>query len=134
MKNILLLLFLSAPLVGGAPLPADYHTGKPACCGLSAAAVPFTKKSLYQSEAGFTTDAGASFSLGELRGYPVVLAMFFTSCGYACPLIVSDMQAIRAQLPAEVRDRTRFVLVSFDTIRDTPDALAKYRVDRKSVV
>lgn len=56
--------------------------------------------------------------------------MFFASCGYACPLLVTDMQAIRAQLPAAVRDRAAFVLVSFDVERDTPAALRLYREQR----
>ena len=56
--------------------------------------------------------------------------MFFASCGYACPLLVTDMQAIRDQLPADVRDRAAFVLVSFDVARDTPAALAAYRTQR----
>jgi protein SCO1/2 len=43
---------------------------------------------------------------------------------------VSDIQAIRARLPAEIRDRAAFVLVSFDTARDTPAALAAYRTQR----
>jgi protein SCO1/2 len=91
---------------------------------------PFTRNSLYQAEAGFTTDAGKPFTLGELRGRPVVLTMFFTSCGYACPLLVSDVEVIRGKLPAELRDRAALVLVSFDTVRDTPAALADYRAKR----
>ncbi|MFZ5496888.1 MAG: SCO family protein [Verrucomicrobiota bacterium] len=90
----------------------------------------FSAESLYQLDAGFTDDTGRPFSLGALRGRPVVLTMFFASCGYACPLLVTDMQAIRAKLPAELRARAALVLVSFDTVRDTPAALAKYRADR----
>jgi protein SCO1/2 len=56
--------------------------------------------------------------------------MFFASCGYACPLTVTDMQAIREKLPAAIRDRAAFVLVSFDVARDTPEALARYRAQR----
>lgn len=90
----------------------------------------FSKESIYQLDARFTDDSGRAFTLGELRGRPVVLDMFFASCGYACPLLVTDMQAIRAQLPAGVRDRAAFVLVSFDVARDTPAALAQYRAQR----
>ena len=90
----------------------------------------FSKDSIYQLDAKFTTDAGQPFTLGELRGRPIVLAMFFASCGYACPLIVSDMQNLRAKLPLEIRDRAAFVLVSFDVARDTPAALAQYRAQR----
>ena len=59
-----------------------------------------------------------------------MLDLFFASCGYACPLTVTDMEAIREKLPAGVRDRAVFVLVSFDAARDTPEALAKYRAQR----
>ena len=90
----------------------------------------FTKESIYQLDGKFTDDAGRSFTLGELRGRPVVLDLFFASCGYACPLTVTDMEAIRERLPAGVRDRAVFVLVSFDAARDTPEALAKYRAQR----
>lgn len=91
---------------------------------------PFTKNSLYQTDARFTTDAGRPFALGELRGRPVVLDMFFAECGFACPMLVTDMQTIRDKLPAAVRDRTVFVLVSFDSARDRPPMLAQYRARR----
>lgn len=90
----------------------------------------FTANSLYQAEVTFIADNGKIFDVGQLRGRPVVLAMFFASCGYACPLIVSDMQAIQAKLPEKIRQNTAFVLVSFDTQRDTPAALATYRQQR----
>ncbi|HEY8995591.1 MAG TPA: SCO family protein [Lacunisphaera sp.] len=104
-------------------------TSRPACCEAMASGA-FSKNSLYQADASFTDDTGRAFTLGQLRGRPVVLTMFFASCGYACPLLVTDMQAIRGRLPAEQRDRALFVLVSFDTVRDTPEALAKYRAQR----
>jgi protein SCO1/2 len=133
-------LALTASLVFGAEAPViaaqddacckeKSATKKDACCAAMAAA-PFSKESLYQLDAGFTDDSGRAFTLGELRGRPVVLNMFFASCGYACPLLVTDMQAIRAKLPAGIRARAVFVLVSFDTARDTPAALAQYRAQR----
>jgi protein SCO1/2 len=137
-------LLLAALLVVGRVLGADdpaapagdcckekFATGakKDACCE-AMAATPFSKDSIYQLDAQFTADSGQPFTLGALRGRPVVLNMFFASCGYACPLAVTDMQAIRAKLPAAVRDRAVFVLVSFDAARDTPAALAQYRGQR----
>ncbi|RXK55178.1 SCO family protein [Oleiharenicola lentus] len=108
-----------------APKPA-------ACCEeiKGSETTAFSSESLYQLEAGFTDDRGRSFTLGSLRGRPVVLTMFFASCSYACPLLLTDMQAIHAKLPADIRDRAAFVLVSFDVARDTPAALAQYRADR----
>jgi protein SCO1/2 len=110
------------------------HAEIKACCAEKtaplSAAPDFSPDSLYQLEAHFTDDTGRTFTLGELRGQPVVLNMFFSACGYACPLLVTDLQAIRGQLPAAIRARAIFVLVSFDTDRDTPAALATYRAQR----
>ena len=101
-----------------------------ACCKAEASAPgAFSKESLYQLDVSFTDDSGKVSPLGALRGRPVVLDMFFASCGYACPLTVTDMLAIQGRLPAELRSQAVFVLVSFDVARDTPAALAKYRAD-----
>lgn len=102
---------------------------KAGCCNAIDAAT-FSRDSLYQADVAFTDDTGRPFKLGDLRGRPVVLAMFFASCSYACPILISDLESLRAQLPADARERAAFVLVSFDTVRDTPAALAKFRVQR----
>lgn len=118
-----------APCCPAAPVPE-----KPACCAAlenrESKIENLSPRSLYQLDASFTTDTGRTLTLGELRGRPVVLTMFFASCGYACPLLVTDMQALRGQLPAEIRAQALFVLVTFDSARDTPAALAKYRAQR----
>lgn len=104
---------------------------QPDCCKEAPApAGPVSARSIYQLDAKFCTDTGQCLPLAALRGRPVVLAMFFASCGYACPRLVTDMQALRGRLPAELRDQAAFVLVSFDPDRDTPAALADYRRQR----
>ena len=40
------------------------------------------------------------------------------------------MLALQGRLPAALRDRAAFVLVSFDVARDTPAELAQYRAQR----
>jgi protein SCO1/2 len=92
-----------------------------------AAGAPLTARSLYQLDAKWTDDAARPVQLASLRGRPIVMAMFFASCEYACPIIVSEMQHLRETLPAAVREKTQFVLVSFDSARDTPAALKAYR-------
>lgn len=114
------------------PAPACCAVEKPAaaaapCCTELKPAGPLSARSLYQLDAKWTDDAGQAVSLAALRGRPVVLAMFFASCEYACPILVNDMQRLRAALPADVREKIRLVLVSFDTARDTPAALKAYR-------
>ncbi len=133
----LLLLTLSQRLLASDPAPTTSATkNQPApCCveieNQNSKFENFTAASLYQLDAAFTADDGRPFRLGALRGRPVVLTMFFASCGYACPLLAADMQAIREKLPAAVRERTAFVLVSFDPERDTPAALQRYRQTRQ---
>jgi protein SCO1 len=53
--------------------------------------------------------------------------MFFASCQNACPILVHDLTRIEAALKPELRGKVGFTLVTFDTRRDTPDALAKFR-------
>lgn len=105
-------------------------TPKPDACCAAMEAATFSKGSIYQSDVTFTDDTGRAVALGSLRGRPVVLDLFFASCGYACPLTVTDMLAIQERLPAELRSQAVFVLVSFDTVRDTIEVLAKYRAQR----
>lgn len=103
----------------------------PCCAGeppAPAAVVhPLSALSLYQLEAEWTDDAGRSLHLAALRGQPVIVALFFTHCEYACPMIVADISRARELLPAEARAKTRIVLVSFDAARDTPGTLKAYR-------
>lgn len=110
---------------------------KPPCCSetrgdekAAPASRPLTARSLYQLDAIWTNDSGQPVSLAALRGRPVVLTMFFANCEYACPMLVADMHRVRDALPAEVRAQTQFVLVSFDSARDTPAVLHTYRTAR----
>jgi protein SCO1/2 len=127
-------IFCSAFLLAAATAFAG-ETLKPCCSARPAAAdeaapVGFTKDSLYQTDVRFTDDAGRPFALGELRGRPVLVSMFFASCSYACPLIVADLTRVRSALPESVRDEAVILLVSFDSERDTTEVLRAYRSER----
>ena len=106
------------------PAPA-----KPPCCSdeVIAPAKALSDRSIYQLDARWTDDAGKIVSLATLRGRPVVVAMFFAQCEYACPVLVHDMKRLRAALPEALRDKAHVVLVTFDTERDTPAALRAFR-------
>lgn len=82
--------------------------------------------SIYQLNSVWTDQDGKSIALGSFRGKPLVLAMIYTSCQDACPLIVSEMQKIESTLPEPVREQVRFALFSFDSERDTPAQLKRY--------
>lgn len=104
---------------------------KPTCGEEIKSAAPLSARSLYQLDAKWTDDAGKTATLATWRGRPVVVAMFFTHCEYACPVLVHDIQRLRERLPIEARERTQVVLVSFDTVRDTPAALQAFRARMK---
>jgi protein SCO1 len=117
-----------AILATGTANAAD--AGPASCCvpPASSARTNFTGKSLYQTESKWTTDTGKRIKLGELKGKPQVVTMFFANCQYACPIIVNDMKRMEAALTADQCTNVGFTLVSFDTKRDTPAALAAYRL------
>lgn len=129
--KLLLIAALAAAWTGAAGAEARAAA---ACCAANSVAeetvTALPDASLYQAEATFVTDAGAPFRLGELRGRPVVLTMFFATCSYACPATVVDLKRIREKLPEAQRTEARIVMVSFDTVRDTPEALKAFRESR----
>ena len=102
----------------------------PSCCAKAEPAATFSDKSLYQTESIWTTDANRRIKLAELKGRPQVVVMFFASCQYACPILVHDLTRIEAALKPELRGKVGFTLVTFDTRRDTPEALATFRETR----
>lgn len=117
-----------APAVANAPCPPSAGNAKPACCAEEvAAAKPLSDRSLYQLGATWTNDAEKPVTLASLRGKPVIVAMFFAQCEYACPVLVHDMKRLLGALPESVREQTQLVLVTFDTERDTPAALRAFR-------
>ena len=120
---ILLASALASALVAAEP--------KPPCCRALPPGKPPTDRSLYQLDSTWTSDVGREVKLGVLRGRPQVVAMFFAQCEYACPIIVGNMRAIESTLPAALRGRVDFLLVSFDTERDTPAVLRAYRKKTK---
>src|SRR5947207_3143536 len=82
----------------------------PPCCSTNLfQAGSVTDKSLYQVETEWTSDFGKKIKLDRLRGKPQVIAMFFTSCEFACPVLVHDVRRIEAALPENLRTNIGFV-------------------------
>jgi len=98
------------------------------CCAQTQDASGASDASIYQVESKWKTDTEKEIQLRALAGRPQVVLMFFASCNYACPILLNDMRRIEAALPAELRAKAGFTLISFDTRRDTPKALADFRI------
>lgn len=136
------LLRISLGLVPAVLLAACELQDQPsACCQADPAAVHAESEpapapepamlpddSLLQLTSTWTTDEGATLQLNELSGQMLVVGMVFTHCEYACPVIVNDMKRIDAALPESARPNVRYVLVTFDLDRDTPQVLRGFRL------
>ena len=55
--------------------------------------------SIYHVDSTWTTESGQRIRLDALRGTIRVLAMVYTSCEYACPLLVEIMKRMAISLP-----------------------------------
>ena len=103
------------------------HCSREATAARSAPREPARGQSLFTTNATWTTDAGASLTLAELAGRSCVLAFFFTSCSFKCPITVENLRQVEAALPREARSGVRFVLVTFDPGADSCEVLRRYR-------
>lgn len=73
---------------------------------------------------------GAPLSLADLRGNAVVLDFIFTNCPGPCPVLTGIVRETQQALDEGLRARTRFVSISLDPERDTPEVLAAYAAKR----
>ena len=92
---------------------------------------PLEGDSVFHIESTWKDQHGKEFQLRKFVGRSSILAMVYTSCLHACPMIVSDMLRIRKGLTEKQREKVRFVLVSLDPERDTPSVLAKFAKKRR---
>ncbi len=74
---------------------------------------------------------GKQVVLADLAGQNVVFSLVYLTCQYTCPTTISEMQEIRRKLSSKVRSQTRFVLISIDPERDTPQSMLAYTKKRK---
>jgi protein SCO1/2 len=91
-------------------------------CSLSIAVAH--EESLYQLQIGLTDQNGTHSGLDVFRGQPVLIAMFYGSCPYVCPLTIATLQKTEAELDPALRGKLRVLLVSLDPEQDTPEKLA----------
>jgi protein SCO1/2 len=126
MKTLILMLMALATITTGIPC-AEVPIVLPPCCRKVEATGKHADKSLYQLDSTWTSDVGREVKLEVFQGRPQIVTMFFSSCEYACPLLIHDLKRIEESLPASLSHRVDFLLVSFDTERDTPGALRAFR-------
>lgn len=82
--------------------------------------------SIYNLPETWTTQNGNDIELKSLRGKVLVMVMIYTSCKAACPRLVADMRNIEKKIPAELKEKVQFILVSIDPEVDTPERLKAF--------
>lgn len=94
----------------------------------SSSALP--SDSVYQLKAQLTDQAGKAFSIAELRGHPVLVGMFYTSCQFVCPMLVEALRDTEAKLTTQEREKLGVLLITIDPARDTVAVLHRTAVER----
>jgi len=55
-----------------------------------------------------------------------LMAMVYTHCPDICPMTTHNMQLVERKLPDNLKGKVKFVVISFDPNRDTPEVLKKF--------
>src|SRR4051812_17554025 len=100
------------PLLGLAMLVLAGSVLSAGALAAGKAAAPLPADSLYQLSLPLTDQAGRTADWGMRRGKPQLVAMFYTSCQYICPLIVDSGKAIERQLDPAQQKKLGILLIS----------------------
>lgn len=70
-----------------------------------------------------TNQDGRRVAMADFRGKAVVLSFVYTECKDICPVLPQIVNRADQQLTAQEREKVRFVGISLDPNRDTPEKL-----------
>jgi protein SCO1 len=110
-----LIALIGAALLGGS-VPAEAHPEKTSARLSRIGPAP---------DFALTVQDGARVGLADLRGKVVVVTFIYATCADTCPLLTAKLVGIQRQLGSD-RARVRFVAITVDPEKDTPEALRRY--------
>ena len=93
--------------------------GTPSFAGAVAERSPAPEFSLVDQD-------GRTVSLADLRGKVLLLDFVYTHCPGPCPILTGTHVSVQRGLPPELSEKVRFVSISLDPARDTPEAFRRY--------
>ena len=85
---------------------------------------------IYDLPGQWRNQSGETIKLDKLRGKIRIITMGFTSCKFACPRIIGDMQRIEKELGADA-DKVGLVFFSIDPENDTPEKMSSTLSEHK---
>lgn len=83
--------------------------------------------SLYQLPVTLRTADGQTLKIADLRGQPLIVTLFYSHCTSVCPLLTSQVERVINALSLAERRQIRILMVSFDSLRDTPEQLTAFK-------
>jgi protein SCO1/2 len=102
-----------------------------ALAGTAPAPKPLPSDSVLRLPDRYTDQDGRAFTLAQRRGQPQLVAMFYSSCKYACPLLIDSGKGVEHALSPAQRAKLKILYVSLDPVRDQPKVLAALATQRK---
>jgi protein SCO1/2 len=72
------------------------------------------------------TADGAQTTLAATNGHVRIAGMFYAHCPGVCPATLATLRQIDAGLSEQQRSQLRFILLSLDPARDSPETLRKF--------
>jgi protein SCO1/2 len=75
-------------------------------------------------ETQLVDETGKAVNLASMKGHVTVYDFIFTSCTGTCPIMTNNMRALTPKIDRSAP--VRFVSISVDPARDTPQVLAEY--------
>lgn len=85
------------------------------------------KQDISRTQNKFLNQDGIEVKFPDLiKGKITLLAMIYTHCPDICPMTTHNMQLVESKLSEEQLDKVRFVVMTFDPKRDTPEVLKKF--------
>lgn len=73
-----------------------------------------------------TSADGERLALADLRGKVVAVTFIYATCADTCPLLTAKLVGVGRRLAPGESGRVRFVAITVDPERDTPEVLRRY--------
>ena len=74
--------------------------------------------------ASLVDETGRAVTLDSMKGSVTVYDFIFTNCSGTCPMMTANMRALTKKVDQDAP--VKFVSISVDPVRDTPEVLAEY--------
>ncbi|NOG53731.1 MAG: SCO family protein [Planctomycetes bacterium] len=76
----------------------------------------------------FVNQDGQAVNLSAYKGKTLVITSFYTSCPIdeMCPRLTADMGWLAGQIPDEMREDIRLIMISFDPSKDSPEVMKAF--------